>query len=169
LVRIVLGWCRGFLDPNVEDEAAEVFDLVEQPIREVPQFTISGHVVDGEEAGSLLFPYSGVLTRPLDLELEELALALKESRPEPAYLRGRQHESREAEYRTVLVSWVRAADVGTDMSELIKVGEARQPQTSKHESPRRSAGLGKRAIRACPEPATSSDHGKQSIPIPVSR
>ena len=54
-----------FRDPNVEDETAEFLDLVEQPIRKVAQFAKSGHVVDGEEAGSLLLPHGGMFTRSL--------------------------------------------------------------------------------------------------------
>ena len=110
-VRIVRGWRCGLLEPDVEDEATESLDLVEQPIRELSKLTVSSHVGDGEEAGSLLLPHGGVFTRPLDLEIEHLALALEEPCPEPAHFCSRQHESGEAEHRTVLVFWVCAADL----------------------------------------------------------
>ncbi len=45
------------------------------------------------------------------------------------HLDGWQNESRKTEHRTVIVFWVCAADVGTDMPKFIKVGEVQHPQT----------------------------------------
>ena len=170
-VRTVRGWCRGLPEPDVEDEAAESLDLVEQSIRELSEHTISSHVCDGEEAGSLLLPHRGVFTRPLDLESEHLALALKEPCPEAAHFCTWQHESREAEHRTGLVSWVCTADVGTDMPEFVKVGEVRHPRTSRNTKARAGARaseggqcvLAPRYVEYIREPATSRPYGRPPL------
>ena len=79
-------WRRGLLDSDIEDEAVARCDLVEQPVREAPEFRVLGHVLDRVEAGSLLFPLGRVLAGSVDLELEKLALALVEPRSETSHL-----------------------------------------------------------------------------------
>ena len=55
-VRIVRPRLRGLLEPDIEDESAERFDLVEQPVGELPEFCVPRHVRDSVEARPLLFP-----------------------------------------------------------------------------------------------------------------
>ena len=55
-VRVVVGGACGLLDPDIENEAIERCDLVEQPVSEPSELYISGHVRGGVEAGPLLFP-----------------------------------------------------------------------------------------------------------------
>ncbi len=71
-----------------------------------------------------------MLLRTIDLEGEQLALALVEPGPETPHLVGRQDEAREAEYGAFPESRVIPGDVGADMPELVEIGEVYHPQPS---------------------------------------
>ena len=126
-VRVMPTRRRGLPHADIEHEAAKPFDLVEQPVGEPSKLRIPGHVGQRVEACPLLLPQRGVLSRPLDLEGEQLALALEEPGPEAAHRFRREHETRQPEHRALLVSGVLAADVGTDVPELVEIGEKRHP------------------------------------------
>ena len=91
-----------------------------------------------------------MFTRPFDLKFEKLALVLEEPVCELTYHFGSEDEARQAEHWAVLVSAVSTADVGANVSEIIKVGEVRHRWgLRKHKSPHRSTGMGKIARQAC--------------------
>lgn len=93
-VRIVRAGGRGLPDPDVEHEAVERLQLVEQPTCQPRQPGVSGDVGHGVEAGALLLPQGGVLPGTLDLEPEKFALALVEPSPEPSHFLRRQARDR---------------------------------------------------------------------------
>ena len=57
---MVLGERRRLFDADIKDEAAEVFDFIEEPIREVPEFWIPQDISHRVEAAPLLLPEGGV-------------------------------------------------------------------------------------------------------------
>ena len=59
-VRIVRGGGGGLFDSHIEDEAAQAFNFIEEPMREVPQFWIPPDVSHRVEAAPLLLPEGGV-------------------------------------------------------------------------------------------------------------
>lgn len=146
-VRVVVGGVCGFLDPDVEDEATERCDLVEQPVRQLSEFDVLGNVRDCVEAGPFLLPHGRVLARARDLEREQLTFALEEPGSEATQMFGGQNEARQAEDRAVVVGGVLSRDVGADVAEFVEVSEVRHRYRGfkKHEGPCRSTGLGKRA------------------------
>ncbi len=95
----------------------------------------SRSAVDGDAPrppqNSIRFPSpAGVCLIPPDLELKNLAFALEEPCPEPAHFFRWQHEARQPEHWTVVVSRVCAAHVGANMSEFVKICEIRHTRRS---------------------------------------
>ena len=125
-VRVMGTWRLGLPDPDIEDEAVERRDPVEQAVRELPEFRVSGDIRNRVEAGPFLFPLGRVLLGPIDLECEKLALTLEEPHPETAHLSRGQDEARQSENRAVVVSGVFPADVRSDVAEFVEVGEVGQ-------------------------------------------
>ena len=76
---------------------------------------------------------------------QQLAFALKEPGAERSHLLRGHQKAREAEHGTVVVPGIAAGDIGTDVSELVEVGDVDQPDRQIHESPHLGAGLGVRA------------------------
>lgn len=59
-VGTVLDGRRRLFDADIKDEAAEGFDFIEEPIREVPEFWIPQDISHRVEAAPLLLPEGGV-------------------------------------------------------------------------------------------------------------
>lgn len=76
---------------------------------------------------------------------EKLSLSLDEPGSKPAHFGRWQYEIGKSEQRAAIVFRVRPTDIGTDVSEPIRIGQIGHGHSQTHESPRRSAGLGKRS------------------------
>ena len=75
-----------------------------------------------------------MLARTFELELEELAFALEEPRPEATHLVHWKDKPGETEHRTIVVPRVAPVDIRTNVSELVEVGQIRHqgaPDTRK--------------------------------------
>ena len=79
-------------------------------------------------------------------EIKKSALVLKEPSAGTSS-DGRTKPARP--YGALVILWIRSADVRPNMPELIKVREICHGKLRKREGPRRSVGLGKRAIQDC--------------------
>ena len=149
----VLGGRSGLFEANIKADAAEVFNFVEEPIREVPELLIFHDVSHDVEAAPLLFPEGGVLTGLLDFCIEELTFPLEEPRPESAHFLRGEDESGESKNWALIILQSLFADVWPDMPKFIKIGQIRHRETSRHtKAHTRSVGLGKRARQACVSP-----------------
>lgn len=60
-------WQLGLPNSNIEDKAAEISDVVEQAICEMPEFLVPVDILDCIKAGPLLFPLGRMFPGPLDL------------------------------------------------------------------------------------------------------
>ena len=79
-------------------------------------------------------PAHGCGRGSFEFEAQECAFAPKEPSPEPTHLVYWKNQSGKAEHRTVIVTGVGAADVGTNMPKLVEIGEichSRAPDTRK--------------------------------------
>ena len=88
-----------------------------------------------------------MFAQSLEFELEKLAFTLKEPSSEPSHFVDWKDEPGKAEHGTIVVPWVPPAEVGANVSELVEAGQVRHWGLLVRESPRRSAGLGRRASR----------------------
>ena len=116
-------WWLGLIRPDIEDKAAELTDLVEQPVRQLSDLWILTYIPDCVKTGTLLFPLGWGFAGPLDLPLEKLAFTLEKPGAKLAHALGRQDETRQAENRTVVVFEVFPADIGAMVAKFVQVRE----------------------------------------------
>lgn len=85
----------------------------------------------------------------LDFKPEKVALALVEPSRKAPNFDYRQDKSGQSENRAVIVLWVGAVNVRTDVPELIEICDIGHTEPRKHESPRFRAGLGNESNLSC--------------------
>ena len=121
---MVTGICR-LPDTEIENASAQVLDLIQQTERRLPQLRVLRHVPDRVEARAFLLPDGRVLSRALDLEVQEIALALVEPRSEAPYDFEWHDESGQPEDRTVVMPRVISGDVWAYVAKLVELGDVR--------------------------------------------
>lgn len=112
-----------FLNTHIEYDPTILFDTVHDSEGRFSEFAILEYVFGCVESRSLLLPLIGRNAITVYFELQQAALELVEPSGERAYLVGGQKEATQPKYRAGIVLIVRSTNIGTDVSEFVKVSD----------------------------------------------